>query len=75
VLARIKARFAGNGSVLAKKGNAESCQHSDSRRAAEQAPWATFRSLELATASPALARLAHDACATAERYLINRMAH
>jgi len=28
-----------------------------------------FRSLELATASPALARLAHNACATAECYL------
>ena len=97
MLARIKARFAGNGSVLAKKRNAESRQHSGSRRAAAQAPRAgqakphgdfrevnealraqplpVFRSLELATASPALARLAHDACATAERYLTYRMAH
>jgi len=34
-----------------------------------------FRSLELVTASPALARLAHDACATAKRCLITRMAY
>ena len=33
VLARIKARFAGNGRVLAKKRNAESRQHSGSRGA------------------------------------------
>jgi len=48
VLVRIKARFAGNGCSLAKKRNAESRQHSGSRRAATQAPWAAFRSLELA---------------------------
>jgi len=66
---RIKARFAGNGRSLAKKCNAESRRHRGSRRAAAQAPWAAFRSLELATASPALARLARGACATAECYL------
>lgn len=72
---RVKARFAGNGSSLSKKRNAESCRHSGSRRAAAQALWAAFRSLELAMASPALARHAHNACATAERYRISRMAH
>jgi len=72
---RIKARFAGNGCSLSKKRNAESRRHSGSQRAAAQALWAAFRSLELAMASPALARLAHNACATAECYRINRMAH
>jgi len=43
---RIKARFAGNGRSLAKKRNAESRRHSGSRRAAAQAPWAAFRSLD-----------------------------
>lgn len=39
MLARINARFAGNGGVLAKKHNAESRQHSDSRRTVAQALW------------------------------------
>ena len=72
---RIKARFAGNGRSLAKKRNAESRRHSGSRRAAAQAPWAVFRSLELARASPSLARLAHGACATAECHRTIRVAH
>ena len=75
VLVRIKARFAGNGCSLSKKRNAESRRHSGSQRAAAQALWAAFRSLELAMASPALARLAHNACATAECYRTGRMAH
>ena len=75
MLVRVKARFAGNGRSLAKKRNAESRQHSGSQRAIAQAPWAALHSLELAQASPSLARLAHDACATAECYLISRMAH
>lgn len=75
MLARIKARFAGKGGSLDKKRNDESRQHRSSRRAATQAPWAVLRSLELATASPALARLAHDACVTAESYSISRMDH
>jgi len=72
---RIKARLAGQGGSLAKRRNAESRWHRHSQRAAAQAPWAVLRSLELATASPALARLAHNACATAESYRISRTAH
>ena len=61
--------------ALAKKRNAELRRHSGSRRATAQAPWAALHSLELATASPALARLTHNACAAAECYLICRVAH
>ena len=75
VPARIKARFAGNGRSLAKKRNAESCRHSDSRRAVAPAPYAAFRSLDGPARTPALARLAYDAGATAECHLICRMAH
>jgi len=49
--------------------------HSDSRRATAQALWAALHSLELATASPALTRLAHSACAAAEYYRTYRVAH
>src|SRR6056297_330086 len=72
---RIKARFAGNGRSLAKKGNAESHRHGGSRRAVALAPWAAFRSLDGPARTPALARLAHDARAAAECYPISRMAH
>ncbi len=75
VLGGIKARFAGNGGVPASKRNAESRQHNGSRKTTAQAPQAAFCSLELATASPALARLAHGAGAMAERHLIHRVAH
>jgi len=75
VRARIQARFAGKGGSLVKKRNAESRPHSDSRRATAQALWAALHSLELATASPALARLAHSACAAAEHYRTYRVAH
>jgi len=53
-------------------------QHGDFRKANEALraqPSPVLHSLELARASPALARFAHDACATAVWYLIDHEAH
>ena len=72
---RIKARFAVNGPVLSKKRNAESHQHSRSRRAAAQSILDCVAALGKGWAIPCGLRLAKIDCAVAEHYLIYRMDH
>ena len=75
VLVRIKARFAVNGPVLSKKRNAESHQHSRSRRAAAQSILDCVAALGKGWAIPCGLRLAKIDCVVAEHYLIYRLDH